>query len=336
MDRKHGIVTELKRLAAELGHPPSCDEVRLHSLISIDQIIKEFGLVSEAFKAAGLQSDKRAKWKYKPARIESIQINEYSLEELFKRAGNPEVLKMIFEPDTHIEHVDRLAFACFLDYISWYQPDVFMIGGDFLNASGLSHWGPEDLQPQRIVPELIKGRNALKAISDLTQKASTRIFLEGNHEDWINQAMMGMPQLFDGLDELGIDLSLNSLLELEKHGYDLHKVNTFVKIGDAHFTHGIYSCDNHAKKHLDKLKANIYYGHLHDGKSWHDTSLSGTVEAMSLFCLCRLDAKFLKGKPNNWGHGFGQFEFFRDGSYSRIAHRIENGRLSVNGRMFRA
>jgi hypothetical protein len=104
----------------------------------------------------------------------------------------------------------------------------------------------------------------------------------------------------------------------------------------ANFTHGLYASANHPKTHLQRLKANIYYGHLHDELSTHEPSLNGIIEAASLACLCRLDAKFMNGKPTNWVHGFSIFEFFADGTYTRIPIRILNGRFSYNGKVFEA
>ena len=42
----------------------------------------------------------------------------------------------------------------------------------------------------------------------------------------------------------------------------------------------------------------------------------------------------MKGKPTNWVHAFGVFEFFRDGSYTFICPRIIDGRMSIMGKVF--
>jgi hypothetical protein len=158
--------------------------------------------------------------------------------------------------------------------------------------------------------------------------------LEGNHERWITNAFTEMPELFDGLAELDIEINLKTLLGLPKFGYDLFPLNDLVQIGRAHFTHGIYTTMHHAKKHLDTFKASIYYGHLHDNQEHNQTSVEGPMEAVCLGCLCRKDAKFLKGKPNNWVHSHGVYEFFPDGSYTFVKPRINGGRMAYNGQVF--
>ena len=133
---------------------------------------------------------------------------------------------------------------------------------------------------------------------------------------------------------MAIEISIKSLLGLPKFGYDLFPLNEIVQIGKAHFTHGLYIATHHAKSHLDKLKVNIFYGHLHDTQETNQTSMDGNIEASSLGCLARLDAKFLKGKPNNWVHAHGVFEFFPDGSFNWYKVKILNGRSTFNGRVF--
>lgn len=273
------------------------------------------------------------------AKVEKIQgfyRHVTDLKELFARAGNPPSLKISAQPDTHVKYMDKAAVDCYLKFLAWYEPHVHIIMGDFVDCEGLSHWDAEDLAPRRIVPEMKSARDLLTRILEATPKCSTRIYLEGNHEHWISKALLDMPELFEGLAELDIDISLKSLLALEKFGYELFPMNHLVQIGRAHFTHGIYAGTNHAKKHIDVFKANIYYGHLHDCQESGQTSVDGPMEASSLGCLCKLDAKFLKGRPNNWVHAHGIFEFFPDGTYTFMKPKIIDGKMSFNGRVFAA
>ena len=63
-------------------------------------------------------------------------------------------------------------------------------------------------------------------------------------------------------------------------------------------------------------------------------SIDGPIEGHSLGCLCRLSAAFMKGRPNNWVHAFGIYEFFRDGTFTFTKPCIFNGRFSYNGQVF--
>lgn len=236
---------------------------------------------------------------------------------------------------THVPYQDEPALSSMLKFFEYYRPDAHMIMGDFCDMEGISHWPSSELKPRRLVPELLEAKALIKRIVDSTVDCTTRIYLTGNHEDWLDQACTAqMPQLFDGLPQLGVELTLSKLLDLEGFEYQLYPLNHIVRIGKAGFTHGLYTGGSHAKKHLSVLKTNIYYGHLHDTQSHNETSIDGPMEAHSLGCLAKLDAKFLKGKPNNWVHSFGVFEFFPDGSYTFMCPKIINGKMSYNGIIF--
>jgi len=270
----------------------------------------------------------------KTEKIQGHVRHVLDLDEMFRRAGNPPVLKVSAQPDTHVKFMDIPAMNCYQKFLLWYQPDVHIIMGDFLDCEGISHWPSRDLNPRRLIPEIKEGRNLLKRTVENTKKCTTRIFLEGNHEHWIEMGLSQMPELFEGLEDLGLEINLKKLLNLSGFNYELFPMNQFIQIGKAHFTHGIYTGDNHTKKHLSVLKSTIYYGHLHDVQSRNETSMEGNVEAACLGCLCRLDAKFLKGKPNNWAHAHGVFEFFRDGTYNFYRPLITNGVSSFAGIVF--
>jgi hypothetical protein len=345
MDQKHYIVCKLKELAVELGRVPMISDfqamlprVNIELLFgSYDNALRASGLIQEMeAKEFGPPAEKRPKFKYQKKLMESFFIEEVSIDELFERAGNPSVLRVVAQPDTHVQFMDPKAVSSFIDFMEWYKPHGHLILGDFLDAEGISHWPNDSLTPREFIPEVIQARELLSQIVQKTPQTIYRAYLKGNHEDWLNQAMSArLPELFNGLDKLGLMPDIKALLDLERFGYDFLEMNHILKIGKAHFTHGLYTGANHAKKHLDVLKANIYYGHLHDIASHQQPSINGMIESASIGCLCRLDAKFLKGKPNNWIQGFRVFEFFRDGSFSTYQIRIFDGQFSFMGNVFR-
>jgi len=334
MSDAHAIVVDLKKIAKKLRRTPSEIDYGMLGQFSSIQIQYNFKSFQNALKAAGLFKDnKKKKWKYTPAKIDSINKYNVDLKDLFKKHGNPNALKMIAMPDTHVKYRDRDAVKCFLQFVSFYRPQIFMIMGDFIDAAGISHWPQDDLEPRRIVPEALEARMLLEELVKATPKA-TRLYLTGNHEDWIRQAMNGMPELFENISDLGIDIDLESMLDLKKYEFELFPVNHFVNIGKAWFTHGLYTGDNHPKKHFTTLGENLYYGHTHDIKSYVETGMHGTRENHALGCLCRKDPKFTRGKPTNWVHAFGIFEFLPSGDYNFMCPRIRDGKMSFMGKVF--
>lgn len=349
-DKKHDLLVKVKDLAQELGRTPTRHELT-YSMVGGDyQLRKHYKTYEKLLLDAGLQlnvsrldldprleSKLLKKYKSICSKKELIQgffRHTLDLEKMFELAGNPNVLKVSVQPDTHVKFRDVPAVKSYLKFLEYYQPDVHLILGDFPDCEGISHWPNSSLEPRRLIPEMKESRALLQEIVGVTKKATTRIYCEGNHEDWINQGLARMPELFDGLEELGMEINLSKLLNLDGFGYELFPMNHLVQIGRAHFTHGIYCGTHHAAKHLSTFKDNVFYGHVHDNQSFNSTSMGGNIEAAASGCLCRLDAKFLKNKPNNWVHGHVVFEFRRDGNYSRHFMHILNGVSSYNGTVF--
>lgn len=339
-DLQHRVVSAIKLVAQELGKIPTRDEFDKHKDgLSKGTVDKAFGLWTEAVKAAGVgkirSSSKEPKFKYIKSQIESFHVHELPFPAVFK--PGKDFVEMILMPDTHCKHRDEKAVQCFLKCLEASDADVLVILGDFLDAVGISHWPVESLEPRRLIPEVIEGRELIKAIVSRMRPDSTRVFLEGNHENWISQAMVAkLPELFDGLEELDLLPDLAKLLDLEAFGFSLIPMNHFLKIDRLYFTHGLYTGAGHPAKHLKALKANIFYGHMHDDFSTSETGIGGTYEAASCGCLCRLDAPFMKGKPTNWQHGFRRIRLYKDGTYLTEQVRIKDGRALFMGKVIEA
>jgi hypothetical protein len=335
MDVKNDLVQKLKALASELGRVPKRDE--FVAIYGESPYRRAFGGFTPLLHAAGMKPEKEKPFKFKfyKKSLESFKYTEIELSSLFERFDNPEILKITAQPDTHMKNRDHSAVNAYLEFIEWYRPHVAIIGGDLMDAEGVSHWPSGSLEPKRFIPEVVETREFLDELRRRVGPDCQIIYIEGNHEDWIKQAMVAkMPEFFHGLEELNLLPDLKALLELDDRNIPLIPVNELLKIGKIYLTHGLFAGGSHAKKHLDTIKGNIYYFHTHDVQTAHAPSIHGLIEAASLGCLCRLDAPFLKGKPNNWVHAFGVFEFQKSGNYSFYCPKIFNGQFSFNGQKF--
>lgn len=277
---------------------------------------------------------------FKPAKrkLENFTSHTVKLADLFKMAGlkDNQVFKVIVQPDTHVPEHDQSALNVVYDFANDYKPHGWVNLGDFLECEPVSHWPSKTAKPLRFTQDVLQGRKILQNIDDASGKQlKFKRFLIGNHEDWLDQYLIEkIPELYDGIEELGTDLSVQGLLKLKDFDYRTVPLNEVLSIGHANFIHGYYTAKNHASQHLNVFGCNIYYGHLHDIQSHSSSSVKGLHEAMSLGCLRTLNASFLKGRPNNWSHAFGVFEFRKDGSYSRVAPVIVNGVMSYNGKIY--
>lgn len=282
------------------------------------------------------------KVKFRPqiSKLLNFKVHHSDIGDMFKKAKlkKNDVFRMVVQPDTHCPEHDPRAVSVFCEFLKDYRPHGLVNLGDFLEMESVSHWRPNNPSPRRIVPELKVGIKVLKDIDAAAgPQCKYKRFLKGNHEDWLQQYLNErIPEVLDGLEELGINLELETLLGLQKLGYQFVPVNEILSVGEAYFIHGYYTGKHHASKHLDVFGVNVYYGHVHDVQGHTGVSVKGLHEAMSLGCLRTLKADFLKGKPHNWMHAFGIFEFQYDGSYTRYAPIIIDGKFSFNGKTYSA
>src|SRR5438046_916453 len=277
--------------------------------------------------------------KYKAPKLENFTVHESaSLRELFKLAKLKEddIFRVLVQPDTHVPEHDVAAVNAFLQFAEWYKPHGYINIGDFLEMESVSHWDAKNPKPRRLVPEVKVAKDLLQKIDKaLGPQCVYKRFLIGNHEDWLDQFLINkIPEVLDGLEDLGINLRVQDVLGLKDLGYRAIPLNEILRLGELHYIHGYYTLMHHAKKHLDVFGVNLAYGHLHDVQSFTGVSVKGVHEAFCLGCLRSLNASFLKGKPNNWSHAFGIVEYRIDGTYTRFVPILINGRFSFNGKIF--
>jgi len=239
---------------------------------------------------------------------------------------------VLFLPDLHLESnkEQTKAFKTVLNFIDKTSPDIIVWGGDFLEMSCFSKWNhgkPLLLEGKRYIDDCRIGREILETIS---LRCKRQVYLEGNHEDWLNRYLESHPELCGKLD-LRIDLGLNDI------GIKYIDVNTPFSIGKLNFIHGWFYNKYHTTSTLDKYQNSIFYGHTHDHQSIIRTNWSSREPhmAMSLGCLCSKNPHYLRNKPQNWINGFGLFEVRGDGFFTPHFIPIINGIFSYGGEVWK-
>ena len=284
------------------------------------------------------QVSRRRPPKYRPPKLENFTVHQTDVRALFKQARLKEtdVLRIVVQPDTHVPEHDDIAVSTFCQFLEYYKPHGLVNLGDFVENESVSRWEPKTPAPRRLVPEIVEAKDVLRRIDKAAgPQCIYKRFLIGNHEDWLEQTLVSrVSEIYDGIGELGVDLRIQSLLGLKDLGYRVIPLNEILQLGELHFIHGYYTNKHHAAKHLEVFGVNLMYGHLHDIQSHSGVSVRGVHEAISIGCLRSLDAKFMKGKPNNWSHAFGIVEYTIDGNYTRYVPFIIDGRFCFHGRSF--
>ena len=276
--------------------------------------------------------------KYKAPRLENFTVHDSPVKELFRLAKlkDSDILRVVVQPDTHFPEHDPIATSAFKKFLEHYKPHGLINLGDFLEMESVSHWEPKSSKPRRLVPEIKAARVELGEIDKaLGPQCIYKRFLIGNHEDWLEQLLITrVSEVYDGIEELGVGLRIQDLLGLKDLGYRVVPLNEILRLGEMHYIHGYYTHIHHAKKHLEVFGVNLMYGHVHDVQVHSGVSVKGVHEAGSIGCLRRLNASFLRGKPNNWSHALGVVEYRFDGTFTKYIPHIINGRFSFGGKIF--
>lgn len=243
-------------------------------------------------------------------------------------------------PDTHLPSHDPAAVSTALKIMKWYRPNTVVILGDFLDCAPVSHWLSQNSRNRtkenlRLKDDFALANNLLDKIVDTGVKHL--VYLEGNHEDWINDAIEKNPE-FDGL--INLDLGLR-FAERRAKGLKLThlRYGKCWNLGKLWFTHGLYTGANHAAKHVATFGRSIVYGHLHDLQLAVKVSPLDVRDkhlGLSLGCLADKNPQFMENRPNNWVHAVGVGMVRADGSFNIDPIIISDGIATYAGRTFKS
>lgn len=126
-------------------------------------------------------------------------------------------------------------------------------------------------------------------------------------------------------------------LYLEKRGYKVYEhYNDIFRIGQLNFTHGIYTGLHYVKKHIDELKTNVIFGHLHSQRERYESSPAKqlSIAGYALGCLCSMSPGYMKGRPNKWTNGFAVVYFYPNGDFEVRLIRIIRGKFIFDGKVY--
>lgn len=243
--------------------------------------------------------------------------------------------KFIAWPDTHIPQEDKRAVSCALKILQWYQPHTVIVLGDFLDCAPVSHWLKDKNKTKeglRLKDDFAAGNKLLDRIT--TSSVEHLVYLEGNHEDWIYDAIDKNPEL-DGLINLEVGLKFDD----RRKNIDLThlRYGKCWNLGKLWFTHGIYTGINHARKHVESYGRSIVYGHLHDVQLHVKVSpidIEDKHLGLSLGCLADKNPRFMENRPNNWVHCVGVGSVRSDGTFNIDPVMISNGIATYAGKTF--
>lgn len=211
--------------------------------------------------------------------------------------------------------------------------------GDFMDFHQLARFTQDS--PEALTRSLLKDYDVANELLDRHQKNVRKrnpkakfTLLFGNHDDRARKFAERFPQV-SGLIGLDENLRLKKRKITPVQSYPKGEI---YKIGKAYFTHGLYTSQNHAKKHVEAFGTNIFYGHTHQTQS-HSKVMWGkdkTILGESLGCLCRYDLDYVGTNPTAWQQAFAVFFFRPDGHFNHYTVRIFNHSfVAPNGKTYK-
>jgi hypothetical protein len=238
-------------------------------------------------------------------------------------------------PDLHFPVEDRRSLAAVEKYAAEYEWDKVVYLGDVMDFNCVSSHNINNLRAvegQTLQADYDYANGVLDRHQEIFGDAQL-VMLEGNHDYRVERYIDANPRLRGSIEVAkGLRLAERGIKWVRNWSN-----GTVYRIGKALFTHGIYTNEHHAKKHVQRYGENTFYGHVHDVQSFSQVLYgdNSTIVGQSLGCLCDYAQAYMQGKPNNWQQAFGVFHFMEDGLFNYFVPRLFKHRfVSPEGKVY--
>lgn len=270
IDQTHQIVSELKRLAGELGRPPRRDELKdLKCAFSKHSILSVFGTYTEALKAAGL--DKKAQRETKKAAVETFfykNVNDFWNNHREKQRNNsPEIgghTPTIFIPDLHAPWWHEPSISMVYALIDRLKPKRIITLGDSYDFFAYSRFPKAQVKftPDQ---EVDLARSQLETMWSTIRSIAPSAEL---HSILGNHSIRPMKQLIEsGLSHLNRFMDFESIFKFDGVRTHMDPRQALMISDDIAVIHGHLSGRG---KHRSKFHTNVVHGHTHElALTWH-------------------------------------------------------------------
>lgn len=180
------------------------------------------------------------------------------------------VRRLAFIPDTHRPYHDKRAWAVMLKALDRFRPDRVVTLGDFVDCAAVSSHSKDPARLYRFKHEI---QDANRGLDDLEALKATKYdFVEGNHEDRLPRYLMDKaPELTDV-----VQLSIPSLLRLDKRGWSYTPYKHHLRIGHLNITHDTGTAGPQAHRQArEAFEGNTIIGHTHRMASYYSGNAQG-------------------------------------------------------------
>lgn len=255
---------------------------------------------------------------------------------MHKKSGNSDCKTPIHIMQRHLAMYDphvpqNIPLSPVYDFIKYYKPTHFILGGDFLNLEWASHWNEKQFSllgwytvRRWLRQELESGKDVLNKLVKVLPANCERYYIPGNHEEWLRLLGITYPQIFEIADikikklnyktDFGkvqrehLARLLASHLDLDKFRISVLPYDQPLTIGRINYVHGHRSGGMMpAKTTVEKNKRTTVFGHYHTHQVYTSTSPINSRDThigISVPCLSRLGPGYMGVPTSRWLNGF--------------------------------
>jgi hypothetical protein len=224
---------------------------------------------------------------------------------------------------------DMKAWNVVNEFAKDFKPDVFIHGGDMLDCGVISHHNkkkPGNVEGLRLLADAEEGyKTFIQPI-----QAKKKVYIIGNHEDWLNDLIVETPAL-EGIIDIRKLLKLDDWTVIDQGGV--------FNLGKLTFLHGdtVKGGEHVAKAAVINYERNVRFGHHHTAQLYTKTSpiaYKNAKTGMAVPCLCTKDPKYGESKPNRWMQGF-IYGYVGEGSFNDYMTVIVDGKATIGGKIYK-
>lgn len=319
--------------------PTRAETDELGDALTVDDLIEDAGAVEVSKLKKQHDADQRTIKRLRRTieRAQTIEPTKAPKVRPPKPKATKHITRVII-PDSHGEHIDLAARDAFLNDLPMLDPQQIVFLGDHLDCGGTLS-GHQKSFTHELTESYSADVAACNHFLDEIDKRcpdAEKDYIFGNHEHRIER---WAARNFDNAADARLAAELlgpAAVLNLKGRGYKWYtpgemyhglSVPGTIKKGKCHFTHGMSAAKHAASVHLNRVGANVVFGHVHRVQHVGENTVnSGGIGAWTPGTLAKLQPLYMHTRPTDWQHGYGvQFVSMASGRFVHINVPIVGG-----------
>jgi len=241
--------------------------------------------------------------------------------------------RWVILPDCHEEpEVSNPISEVAYNAIKGIRPHGIILGGDFLNMDCVNpHLTNrfKDVEGKRLKEAYALADSIILRLKEYTKSV---VYIEGNHEDWVNQYIAKNPNV-EGFLELKNNIKNADIIigDYTDHSKNFFRLGTHLDV-----THGNLIGENACDKYLRiRSKRSLIFCNSHRiANKMRNMEDDMPVAVWNIGCLCPINPRYNRGDLANWQNGFMVVDVFNDGTFQAYQVVIVKNKCSFEGKVY--